>query len=341
MTSIHQQVKDYYENTLTSSKDLKTNACCTPSSVDPVHQSLLDKIIPDVSNTYYGCGVLLPAELNGKTVLDLGCGSGRDVYLLSQCVGPEGQVIGVDMTDGQLDIARQSILPQMKAFGFKEPNVRFLKGYIEDLHECGISSQSIDVVISNCVINLSPQKQSVFNEIYRILKPGGELYFSDIFVNRRISELLQQDPVLYGECLSGAIYSNDLRRLLRLAGFLDFNYVSQRNLAINSPEISKVLSDYAFTSSVVRAFKLELEDDQEDYGQVGIYQGTIDHYRDQFIWDQNTTFKTKQPTPISGNLARILTKSRFSPHFKIEGSQNVHYGPFKIQNKTKGKSSCC
>jgi len=105
-------------------------------------------------------------------------------------------------------------------FDLAKPNVEFRKGVIENLKEsAGIEDNSIDVVISNCVINLSADKEAVFREVWRILKPGGELYFSDVFSDRRVPQHLKDDKVLWGECLSGALYIEDFRRMLARVGF--------------------------------------------------------------------------------------------------------------------------
>ena len=135
-------------------------------------------------------------------MLDLGCGTGRDSYILASLVGEQGHVIGIDMTDEQLIVANEHVPSMMEKFGFRQPNVDFRQGYIEDLQTPGIEDNSIDVVISNCVINLSPHKEEVFREIFRVLKPGGELLFSDVFSGQRIPAPLKDDPVLMGECLS-------------------------------------------------------------------------------------------------------------------------------------------
>ena len=102
-------------------------------------------------------------------VLDLGCGTGRDVYMASYLVGEKGLVIGVDMTEEQLEVAQRHVTTQTERFGFAHPNVKFYHGYIEDLNALGIADNSIDAVISNCVINLSPNKEAVFAEIFRVL----------------------------------------------------------------------------------------------------------------------------------------------------------------------------
>jgi SAM-dependent methyltransferase len=178
---VTQSVKDYYGRVLQSSTDLKTSACCIGDELPRHHKAILAEIEDEVLARFYGCGSPLPPGLEGAVVLDLGCGSGRDAYLASKLVGAEGRVIGVDMTDEQLDVARRHESAQMKRFGFVEPNVDFRQGYIEDLAAAGVEDESVDVVISNCVINLSPDKERVFSEIFRVLKPGGELYFSDVF----------------------------------------------------------------------------------------------------------------------------------------------------------------
>lgn len=170
---------------------------------------------------YYGCGFVIPEQLKGLRVLDLGCGSGRDCYVLAQWVGESGRVVGVDMTDEQLQVANTYINWHRERNGFSVANVEFHKGYIERLGDLGFDENSFDVIVSNCVINLSPNKEAVLREVYRLLKPGGEFFFSDVYSDRRIPQPLRQDQVLWGECLSGALYWNDFLRLSKNCGFID------------------------------------------------------------------------------------------------------------------------
>jgi len=178
-------------------------------------KQVLSKIHDEVLSKYYGCGSPIPPLEKGLVVLDLGSGTGRDCFVASAFVGETGKVIGVDMTEEQLAVANKHIEYHTKAFSLAKSNVEFKKGFIEDLKSIGIADNSVDVVISNCVINLSPDKQKVLSEVYRILKPGGELYYSDVFSDRRIPEELQKDKVLWGECLSGALYIEDFRRMMQ------------------------------------------------------------------------------------------------------------------------------
>ncbi len=139
--------------------------------------------------------------------------------MASALVGDKGKIIGVDMTDEQLQTAIKHQAYHAEVFKHAEANTSFVKGTIEDLKSLGVLDDTVDVVISNCVINLSGEKEKVFSEIWRVLKPGGELYFSDVFSDRRIPEHLRKDSVLWGECLSGALYVEDFRRMMERVGF--------------------------------------------------------------------------------------------------------------------------
>lgn len=153
----HEQLQEYYGRILTGSKDLKTNACCCDAEAMPAAiRKILNEIDSEVIERFYGCGSPIPPALAGCTVLDLGCGTGRDVYIVSKLVGEQGYVIGVDMTDEQLSVARKHISTQTARFGYRKANVDFRQGYIEDLRALGLADNSVDAVISNCVIQPLP-----------------------------------------------------------------------------------------------------------------------------------------------------------------------------------------
>ncbi len=334
-----ESVKEYYGKILKSSQDLKTSACCTAESMPAHLRDILKDVHDEVKDKFYGCGSPILSALAGKTILDLGSGSGRDCYLLSKLAGPAGQVIGVDMTDEQIAVAQKHLDYHTKKFGFHEPNVKFVKGYIEDLESAGIKNNSIDLVVSNCVVNLSPSKERVFSEIFRVLKPGGELYFSDVFAGRRIPSEVAQDPTLVGECLGGAMYTEDFRRLLLRLGCSDYRLMSRTRITLNNAEMERKAGMIDFYSMTVRAFKLALEDRCEDHGQVAIYLGGIDESPNAFVLDDHHTFEKGKAVPVCGNTAMMLEKTRFGEYFKIIGDMSSHFGLFDCGPTGAGSSA--
>lgn len=330
--SIHDQVREYYGSILTGSDDLKTNAtCCTTDAPPKYVIDVMGDIADEVMERFYGCGSPIPPALEGCTVVDLGCGVGRDVYILSKLVGPSGRVIGVDMTESQLEVARRHQDWHAKRFGFEASNVDFKCGFIEDLAELGIEDESVDLVVSNCVINLTPFKEQVFSEIYRVLKPGGELYFSDVFCDRRMPEELRRDPVLRGECLGGAIYLDDFRRMMARQGWDDCLYTVIDDIHVSDLALETKLGFTGFTSRTVRAIKAAgLEDRHENYGQTARYLGTIPESPRYFdLTDEIRLIKGRE-VAISSNMAEMLAQSRYGAHFAIK-QRGAHRGAFDFE----------
>lgn len=348
---MHELVQDYYGNQLKSSDDLRTSACCDADAMPDWLKPLLARIHPEVLSRYYGCGLVCPPALAGCRVLDLGCGSGRDAYALAQLVGPAGSVVGVDMTPVQLAVARAHLEHHRAAFGHEESNVRFLDGYIERLDELDLAPGSFDVIVSNCVVNLSPDKAAVLDGVFRLLKPGGEFYFSDVYADRRVPEAVRNDPVLYGECLGGALYWNDFLRLAKAAGFEDPRLVTDRPLEITDPALALRAGGIGFHSATWRLFKQDgLESACEDYGQAVIYRGTIADHPHCFVLDKHHDIEAGRIFPVCGNTWRLLAGSRFAPHFEFIGNFDRHFGifpgcgtdcPFAAADATSPTSGCC
>ncbi len=349
----HESVKEYYGDTLQTSADLQTNACCT-SAAPPDHlKAVLAKIHDEVLAKYYGCGLIAPDHLAGMRILDLGCGAGRDVYALAGLVGESGSVVGVDMTEAQLEVARKHEDFHAKAFGYTQKNTEFHLGYIEKLDDLDLEPNSFDIIVSNCVLNLAMDKEAVLRGVYNLLKPGGEMYFSDVYADRRMPEALLHDKVLYGECLSGALYWNDFQHIAKKVGFFDPRVVEDRVLTIENQEIQNKVGPIKFTSATYRLFKIEgLAPSEEDFGQSVIYQGTIETAPDIFTLDKHHAFKTGEEVRVSGNTWRMVCETRFGHHFKFVGNWSKHLGlfeggmqhcPFGGKSKVDAPSSggCC
>lgn len=312
-----------------------------------------------VVEKFYGCGNPIPLGIEGLRVLDLGCGSGRDCYVAAQLVGPHGFVVGVDMTAEQIEVAskyaKEFAIDTLK---FPQVNMEFKKGYIEELtgSELKLPKDSFDLVISNCVINLSPNKNAVLQGVYEVLKNGGEFYFSDVYCDRRLPEKVIQDKLLYAECLSGALYIGDFMQMCREIGFIDIRQLSKSEIQVLDAQMKKNLGNAKFYSITYRLFKLpkgRLEWQCEDYGQIAIYKGTIEGHENFYELDQHHGFETNRPQLVCGNTASMLTDTWLSKHFRVIGDRSVHFGVFECStgsssapcvsdNTANGKvSSCC
>ncbi len=344
----HEVVKEYYGEVLEGSADLKTNACtCGAEDLPASLKEALSGIHNEIMERFYGCGSPLPPALEGCTILDLGCGTGRDAFVAAKLAGPTGKVIGVDMTEAQLEVAERHRASQLADFGLPEDMVEFKLGRIEDLAALGIEDESIDVVMSNCVMNLAEDKATVFREIMRVLKTGGELYFSDVFADRRIEEELMRDPVLHGECLSGAMYTGDFRRLMSELGCPDARVVSSSVLEIGDDEIEKRIGHVNFTSDTVRAFKLAyMEDACEDYGQIATYLGGFSDFPHAFSLDPEHVFETDRPLRVCGNSMAMLQETRYAKYFEFHGSRKKHFGLFPCHDRPSSSpdspsTGCC
>ncbi|XP_034043463.1 arsenite methyltransferase [Thalassophryne amazonica] len=312
-TSVHVEVKDYYGNMLKNSSDLKTNACLAPAqSVPAFIRQALQKVHPEVTARFYGCGLVVPECLESCKILDLGSGSGRDCYMLSQLVGQTGHVTGIDMTEDQLAVARAYMDYHMQEFGYKKPNVSFVQGYIEALREAGLIENAFDIIISNCVVNLSPDKKRVLTEAFSILKEGGELYFSDIYSSGRLPEEIKSHKILWGECLGGALWWKDLLQLAEDVGFSPPRLVTASIITVDNKELQDVLGDFKFASVTYRMFKMPKGGAESC--QV-VYEGNMRGLEDSFYFDCQYSFKAGQVVQVDGDVANILKHSRFADEF--------------------------
>ena len=348
MNLITESVQNYYSEVLKSSNDLKTNACCTSGEPPVWMKKLIANISDEVLDRFYGCGFPVSEAVEGCTVVDLGCGTGRDVYLYSQLVGESGRVVGIDMTEEQLAVARSVEAEQKEKFAYKSSNVEFVKSYIEDLETLGLNN-STDLVVSNCVVNLSPDKEAVLKGVASILKDGGEFYFSDVFCDRRLSDSLRKNEMLYGECLGGALYVNDFENIAKACGFKDPRLVSESIIELDN-EVKELTGTAQFISRTYRLFKIDcLEPQCEDYGQVVEYKGGIKHFPHMFTLDDHHSFEKGRPERVCGNTADMLSESRFSQYFKISGDKSTHFGEFtcgdtisasQYKNESEGQACC-
>jgi len=323
-----ENAKEYYGEVLSSSNDLKTTACCTLDMIPKRVKDTLPYIMDEIKDRYYGCGSPMPLVLEAQTMLDLGCGSGRDVYILSKLVGQNGFVYGIDMTANQINVAKKYQKEQAKRFEYDKINTNFIHGYIENIDK-HFKANSIDIITSNCVINLLADKKEILKKVYNLLKDGGEFYFSDVYANRRLPKHMREDKVLHGECLGGALYSNDFVRYAIEAGFVEPRIVSQKDIEITDKEVQKLVGKTKFCSITYRLWKIpNLDFVCEDYGQFAVYLGGIKDSEDEFELDINHLFEANRPEHVCKNTADMLSKTRYKDYFKIIGDTKIHFGAF-------------
>jgi SAM-dependent methyltransferase len=211
------------------------------------------KAVPEGANLGLGCGnpVAISSLKEGETVLDLGSGPGLDCFLAAEKVGENGKVIGVDMTPEMLEKAREN------AAKGNYSNVDFRLGEIENLP---VADNSVDVVISNCVINLSPDKESVFKETFRVLKPGGRIMVSDVVLSKELPDFVKNSDEAYVGCISGATLKDEYLKTIENAGFKEVEIVN---------EISIPVADWVsdpFAASIAENLKTSTEKAREALG---------------------------------------------------------------------------
>lgn len=234
--AIKKNVREHYSKVAKKAETSPGRSCCGPdvaseccgaSSLGAYAQGIgySEKEIGDLPDTVVGacagCGnpTAIAGLGKGEVVLDLGSGGGIDVFLAAKMVGPAGKAIGVDMTQDMIDLARKNA----EKMGLE--NVEFRKGDIESLP---VEDESVDVIISNCVINLAPDKDRVFREAYRVLRPGGRMMVSDIVTEGELPQFVRDDPDAWASCIAGALDEKDYIGKIRNAGFGEVNVLSKR-----------------------------------------------------------------------------------------------------------------
>ncbi len=240
-TQLKQLVKEKYSEIANQSKDLNAASCCgatTACGADTMYNimaddyTMLEGYNPD-ADLGLGCG--LPTEFakikEGDTVIDLGSGAGNDAFVARKLTGKSGKVIGIDFTDAMIARARDNA----EKLGLN--NVEFRQGDIEDMP---VTSNKADVIVSNCVLNLVPNKHKVFSEVYRVLKPGGHFSISDIVLEGELPAKWKEVAELYAGCVSGAIQKKEYLGIIEDAGFN--NITLQKNKAIIIPD--EILNNY-------------------------------------------------------------------------------------------------
>ena len=293
---ITQKVSERYAKAASTGEEM-----CCPTSYDMGH---LKTFIPEeVLKIAYGCGT--PAGLKtvqaGETVLDIGSGGGIDCFEASRLVGPTGHVIGIDMTDTMLEIARKHAAVVTTNLGYPESNVEFRKGLADAMP---VQDGTIDLIISNCVINLAPDKRKVFQEMYRVAKPGGRFTISDIVSDQTVPQYLVHDAQKWGDCLSGALTLTDYLNGMTAAGFFGIHLVKF------SPW--RVIDGIHFVSVTLTGYKLPPASTTPS-----VQYATLRGPFIRLVDERGTTYQRGIPQPITSEVTLLLSTPPFAEHFLL------------------------
>ncbi|MBI3807874.1 MAG: methyltransferase domain-containing protein [Nitrospirae bacterium] len=277
---------------------------CCPTSYDMAD---LKSFIPEeVLNISYGCGT--PAGLKtvsqGETVLDIGSGGGIDCFEASRLFGPTGHVIGIDMTDTMLAIARKNAPLVATNLGYASSNVEFRKGMADAIP---VIDGAIDLIISNCVINLAPDKRKVFREMVRVAKPGGRFTISDIVADQAVPQYLVHDAEKWGDCLSGALTLTDYIAGMMGAGFLGIHLIK----ASPWQEIDGI----HFFSVTLTGYKIPASAPQPD-----VRYATLRGPFSRVVDELGTTYLRGIPQPITPETVCLLSQAPLASHFILSSS---------------------
>ncbi|NVM03750.1 MAG: arsenite methyltransferase [Candidatus Helarchaeota archaeon] len=254
---IRSMVRDSYTKTAKGKSRSNVSSCC---GTEQIAEELSKKIgyseeelksVPEGANLGLGCGnpTALASLKEGEIVLDLGSGAGFDSFLAANKVGKSGKVIGVDMTPEMLDNAKKH------AIKGNYENVEFRLGEIEHLP---VADNSVDVIISNCVINLSPNKDSVFKEAFRVLKPGGRIMISDIVLLKELPDFIRNSIEAYVGCVAGAILKNEYLDAIKNAGFKDVKIRNEATFPIdfitNDPIVTEIIKQLGISEETLKEY---------------------------------------------------------------------------------------
>lgn len=262
----------------------------------------ISHIPENVLGVSYGCGspVSLAGIKEGETIVDLGSGGGIDCFIAAKKVGRSGWVIGIDMTDNMLGIAKEAASSVAKNLGYDI--VEFKKGFLEDIP---LESGTADLVMSNCVLNLSADKGTVLEEVYRVLNSTGRFCISDVVSDKELPEHIRNDKQLWGECMAGTLTEERFMRAARKAGFYGLLTISR--------SLYRELEGIRFYSVTLNGYKFQKGPESVYAGQYAIYKGPFKTVRD----DDGHEYPAGLPVKVCTETAEKLGRPPYNGLFSI------------------------
>jgi arsenite methyltransferase len=314
-------ISNVSQGVIDTAGNVKDRVSTATSNVAQGVTDTMGQIHTEVVKRNYGA-FPCPEAVEDCNVLDLGSDTGRDAFGLSKLVGPKGKVVGIDTNQEQIDVANKYVDYYTKQYEYESPNVEFKRGAFEDLKSAGIQDNFFDVVVSNFIINnVSEKKNIALAEAYRVLKDGGEIYFTDIYSDKEIPEVAKKDEEA-SDYLRGALCWKDLHKISSELGLSKPILVSSRHIPLKDEKINKIVDGIHFVSATYRIFKVNQKAVEESGKAAKVtYKGTIIDHEKCFKFAEGLVFPTETSIHVDSNLAAILTSSRFQRHFYYEPSQ--------------------
>ncbi|XP_046357521.1 arsenite methyltransferase-like [Haliotis rufescens] len=337
MAEINDYVRDFYNSTA-----VKCDFICAVNDWDltPSIKNIVSQMHPETMKRYYGSGLVIPEGIEGKRVLDIGCGSGSLVFILSKLVGPTGSVVGMDLTPNLISEGKNREDYHRDRWGYNKKNTEFFVGNAENLSE--LKDQSFDIIVSNGVFCLVPNKDNAFAEAFRLLKPDGEFYLNDVYGEKPAPSDMTDDLKAWDLGLTGSQLPDEFLASSKKAGFTTpyLTCVGPVNL---SEAYKARLRGRRYICAGNRIFRLGSGTNR---GPASVtYKGNIQGHESEFKWDINLTFKTGESVSVDEELATILAQTRYSAFFDLAdaiGSVNTLRGqnPFTYLDQIQSQGKC-
>jgi arsenite methyltransferase len=341
VSDIKETVQDYYGKAKKTVQDMTPDSISSMSSdLSKRFKTIMGQIHEDILKRSYVGGFYFPEAIEQCKVLDLGSGAGRDVFVLSKLVGETGHVVGVEKTSEKLDVANKYVEYHTKMFGYAVPNVEFKIGDFDDLKGAQIPDNYFDSVVFNGVNNLAEDKKKVLAEAHRVLKSGGEIFFTNICSDREIPEKAKKDKDA-SDYLRGAMYWRDLHSICSEMGVPRPILVMSKLYPIKDEKNEKLAAGIHFVAATYRIFKIDQKAIEEDgKGSKVIYKGSIVDHDKSFKFAEGLIFPHGIAVHIDSTLTAMLENTRFGQHFDFEPITPKHTTSGISQVKEVDPFSC-
>ncbi|ESO86182.1 hypothetical protein LOTGIDRAFT_65150, partial [Lottia gigantea] len=279
-------------------------------------RDLIRQLHPEILKRNYGSAFIVPDKIEGCKILDFGCGAGGMAYVLSKLVGPKGHITAVDISPNLINEANKTLEYHREKWGFENSNVEFTVANVENFDEVEHLEGKMDMVLSYGVICLCPNKREVFENIYRLLKVGGELSLSDIYADRDRPEEILQNLRLISVGTACSMRWDEMIELATSVGFTKPYLVGAAPLEFQNKDLHKETGKLYVSSVIWRMFKLP-KDVTSTAAEV-TYNGNIPRCGDSYFWDINTVFKKGESIVVDAGLVTILSNTRFKDSFTFK-----------------------